>query len=348
MGLLSTMDRALEYETDCIQRAAKGHVDELCDLVDEGSLFTSITSNRRSQTDGTTVISSIYEGMSRKACWAGPDTVVTRQFGGLYFSWRQAIDLDSLLTTVHRLPVEDRDFFLGVVLSVASDIVNTVGKHFAQPIKLRNANHRIKHHLVRQVLRDRTMDVMARFSTNLRRFAALPKARLHHRAIRNDYRSVLRDKTVTFDAVYADPPYTRDHYSRFYHVLETMARHDDPSVSTTKIRSKRTPRVSRGCYRTARHQSPFCIKSQAPQAFEELFAGTAARGVPLVLSYSQYAVGSGNRPRVISVDELLRISKRFFARVECREVIGVAHNKFNIVSRNVRVDYPAELLFVCI
>ena len=73
--------------------------------------------------------------------------------------------------------------------------------------------------------------------------------------------------------MYADPPYTRDHYSRYYHVLETMSLRDNPEVSMTMIRAGGSPRVSRGVYRADRYQSPFCIKSQAAGAFEELCRG---------------------------------------------------------------------------
>ena len=38
--------------------------------------------------------------------------------------------------------------------------------------------------------------------------------------------------------VYADPPYTRDHYSRFYHVLETISLFDSPIVSKTKMQAR--------------------------------------------------------------------------------------------------------------
>ena len=41
--------------------------------------------------------------------------------------------------------------------------------------------------------------------------------------------------TSVKEFVYADPPYTRDHYSRFYHVLETLALRDDPRFRLTRL-----------------------------------------------------------------------------------------------------------------
>jgi serine protease Do len=94
--------------------------------------------------------------------------------------------------------------------------------------------------------------------------------------------------------VYADPPYTRDHYSRFYHVLETMARGDDPQVSL--VRSGGRTSLSRGIYRRDRHQSPFCIRSEVAGAFTTLFRSTRVRDLPLSLSYSPSPNGTPSRP----------------------------------------------------
>jgi adenine-specific DNA-methyltransferase len=50
--------------------------------------------------------------------------------------------------------------------------------------------------------------------------------------------------------VYADPPYASVHYSRFYHVLETLVKYDYPELEF------------KGRYRGDRHQSPFSQKNQ--------------------------------------------------------------------------------------
>lgn len=50
-----------------------------------------------------------------------------------------------------------------------------------------------------------------------------------HRITCEDALAIARD--YTFDAAYLDPPYTWRHYGAYYHVLETIARGDEPSVS---------------------------------------------------------------------------------------------------------------------
>ncbi len=75
--------------------------------------------------------------------------------------------------------------------------------------------------------------------------------------------------------VYADPPYTKDHYSRYYHVYETLYRYDFPDS------------VGQGRYRSDRVPSQFSILSMAEHAFGGLFAAIASRGLPLILSYPE-------------------------------------------------------------
>ena len=344
--LIEALRGLLKHERRCMTDAANGAVDGLCDVLEHGSLLACnghVGMPKKLHTE----LSSAMEGLKAMGLASGPATVVTRHFGGRYFSWEQAIELDGLLAEIHAIEGPERDFHLAAALIVASDAVNTVGKHFAQPIKLRDGRGLPKRHLVRQTLRDRRLSVSRSYRACCESLAMLRPIRGRHRAVRSDYLDFLKNDANPFAAVYADPPYTRDHYSRYYHVLETMALRDDPEVATTKIRSNGTPRLSRGMYRLQRHQSPFCIPTKAPEAFERLFATVAKRNVPLVLSYSPYEASAGHRPRLLTMDQLLGTAKRHFSEVEVVPVAGMSHNKLNITERNVDVEGHAEVLISC-
>ena len=336
----------LDYEQTCVENATAGRVGALCDLLQHGSLQAAALGSQAPSSDLSAKMQDAWRGLRAKGLEAGPESVVSRHFGGVYFSWNQSIDLDALLSCVHVFGDRRRDHFLAATLAAASEVVNTVGKQFAQPIKPRDARGRPKWHLVRQILRDRSMSVFDSFEAWVRRVAEVRSPPGQHLVIRADYRQVLADDTVEFDAVYADPPYTRDHYSRYYHVLETMALRDDPEVSTTRIGPGGSYRPSRGIYRVDRYQSPFCIKSQVAQAFHELFEGGAKRGVPLVVSYSPYK--EGGRPRLLTVQQLVSIGCLYYRSVECESVDGVSHNKFNVTSKNAEMNDCAEVLLKCV
>ncbi len=158
-----------------------------------------------------------------------------------------------------------------------------------------------------------------------------------HRVIRGDYRDVL-DGLSDVGVIYADPPYTRDHYSRFYHVLETLCLRDDPQVSTTFEAGP----TSRGLYRSERHQSPFCIKSQAPGAFAELFA--KARGVPLLLSYSPFV--KDGHPRMMSIDAIAVLARQHYRAVEVVNA-GLTHSKLNKSERHKDALRDGEVFLRC-
>ena len=335
----------LAHERRCMADAAAGRVDELCDVLEHGSLLP-LNDNVEMPVRLRQELHVALEKLNNEGLARGADTVVTRHFGGRYFSWEQAVDLDALLAQIHTIASPDRDFFLAVALVVASDAVNTVGKHFAQPIRLRDAKGFPKTHLVKQTLRDRSSRIFDNYRACCESFTRLRRAR-RHRAVCSNYVDFLARDTTPFAAVYADPPYTRDHYSRYYHVLETMALRDEPQVSTTKIRSNGVPRPSRGLYRLERHQSPFCIPTRAPGAFERLFVGVAERRTPLILSYSPYEARARNRPRLLTIDQLVGLAKRHFDIVEVIPVGGVSHNKLNVTRRNVHVEGHAEVLIKC-
>ena len=237
-------------------------------------------------------------------------------------------------------------FLLAAVVSTASEVVNTVGKHFAQPIRPRSGSGEPKKHLIAKILRDREVSVFSLFPTWLDRYRSLPKPNRKHHAIRGDFEEVLRNLPSKVGVVYADPPYTRDHYSRFYHVLETMCLADDPGVSTTRIRSE-TETLSRGLYRKDRHQSPFCIKSQAPGAFKRLFAAVRDLNVPLVLSYSPYSAASSAHPRVMAIEELQKVAGKFFREVKIESAGRLSHMKLNASRLHIDASAEAELIFLC-
>lgn len=75
--------------------------------------------------------------------------------------------------------------------------------------------------------------------------------------------------------IYADPPYTADHYSRYYHLLETLILYDYPDIS------------GKGQYRSGRYYSDFSIKTKAKGAFADLVAAAANLESTIVISYPE-------------------------------------------------------------
>lgn len=345
-ALRLAVEPLVRYEAKCLKAAEAGDLEPLAEFVEKASLFMSSRGAVENASAALRrVLADAANRIAAEGLQAASSSLVTRYFGGPYFSFAQAAELDALLDVIHAKAGHERDYFLAVALSTASDVVNTVGKQFAQPIRPRDSEGRPKAHLLRQIVRDRSRSVFERYAEWLQRYEGIPGPSRRHKVARLDYREFLAKCSRDVSVVYADPPYTRDHYSRYYHVLETMCLRDNPEVSTMRVDGREL--LSRGVYREDRHQSPFCIKSQAPGAFEELFEGVRRLGAPLVVSYSPYQAEERARPRLMTVEAIVELARKHFTTVDVRSVGRYAHNKFNQQELNTRVFYDSEVLIVC-
>lgn len=336
----------VDYEIGSQRSARNGEIEPLCQMLEYGSVFSF---QRDSRADEPLAIFSALEQTVARLRECGmlntPAALTTRYFGGVYFSYLQASQIDSLLEGMAIVPASCRDTFVAAILSTASEIVNTVGKQFAQPIRPRFSDGRPKPNLPKRLARDRTVDAIAVFERWITKYCTIPHSPRKHRVIRGDYAAALQGLNGEVSVVYADPPYTRDHYSRFYHVLETLCLRDCPEVSTVRVNGR--DQISRGIYRAERYQSPFCIKSQAPNAFARLFGEVKRLGVPLVLSYSPFDKSAGAHPRLMGMDQIAHLARKSFRQVEILAAGNMAHSKLNRSDKNKAVAYGAEKFLIC-
>ena len=276
----------------------------------------------------------------------GEKSLISRYYGGVYFSYKQAVEIDIILEGIHKfVPKDNRNLFLAALLSTASDIVDTVGKHFAQPIKARDSKGNIKMTVYNKAVKDKTIDVPKLYREWLMKYKNLRKNDYPHITMRGDFEQCLKMLPDSVKTVYADPPYTRDHYSRYYHVLETLTLRDNPQISTVTIHG--STHVSNGIYRENRHQSPFCIKSKAAGAFRKMFGLTSRSGRNLLLSYSPYDATKKSHPRVVTMQQLLSMAEDYFDNVETVSAGSFKHNKLNSSEHFLEASDEAELLIIC-
>lgn len=335
----------IEYEDTCISNALNGDVTDLIELL-ESPPIDSVSGNFVGhETKLTRLRHELAEKLTQEGKWECSGTMVLRHFGGIYFSYRQAAVLDAILDVVERASATSQDTLKAAVLSAASALVNTIGKQFAQPIRPRNKDGSPKASVIKLIQRDRTLDALDVFQTLLTRYSGLPRGCHSTTALRDDYANALSKHGKSFSVVYADPPYTRDHYSRFYHVLETISLRDNPIVS--KVMKKGKLEWSRGYYREERHQSPFCIRSTAPEAFDSLFRLSRENDLGLVLSYSPHEAGDGTHPRVVSTSQITELAHLHYRNVVVSRVDGITHNQLNRTDLKLKSREHAEIIIKC-
>ena len=235
---------------------------------------------------------------------------------------------------------------LAALLSTASEIVNTVGKQFAQPLKVTDSKGKYKVSLAKKIMEDRSLNVFEIYEKWLQYYMAVGEDKHEYISLCDDYLSALdKLKQKNVSVIYADPPYTRYHYSRYYHVLETICLRDNPEITTTFPNG--TGGISRAIYRAGRHQSPFCIKSQAEKAFDELFKKVKELNIPLVLSYSPFDASKAVTPRLQSIEQLVDKAKLYFEDVVTMSPGEFTHSKLNSTDKNFEANHEAEILILC-
>lgn len=315
----------------------------LTDVIEHGSIEVYYLEKTESKI--APVQNQVYEKL-KKTGLMDKESHISRYYGGVYFSYSQAVQIDIIMDAIRNHPnTADKNVLLAALLSTTSDIACTVGKHFAQPIKARDSKGKIKKLVYNKAIKDKTVDVTTLFEEWLDKYVSLPKGKYNNTILQGDYMECLKTLPDNVRTVYADPPYTRDHYSRFYHVLETMALDDVPEISTVTIHG--STHVSNGIYRKDRHQSPFCIRSKAPKAFEEMFKAISASGRNLLLSYSPYDETKESHPRVVTISQLMSWASDYFNNVGVVSAGHFSHNKLNSTEHFLESSDEAEILIVC-
>jgi adenine-specific DNA-methyltransferase len=242
-----------------------------------------------------------------------PYRLATLTFAWGYFGLEQAIQLDSLRYAIdaaradRRLTAEAADWSRLSLLGAASRIASSPG-HFAQYLR---GNTPRSFERVRNQRRRAAWDWCMSGIETLRPFGDGPW-RKTNRVFRSDALRLwpkLDRLNLRNAVVYADPPYSKEHYSRYYHVLESLTRYDYPASS------------GMGRYRDDRFRTPFSVKTEVLPAMNSLCESIAARGWSLVLSYPS----SGLLTKGLSLDpaELLR---QHFSRVRLGMKVPTAHS----------------------
>jgi adenine-specific DNA-methyltransferase len=186
-------------------------------------------------------------------------------YGGHYFCPTQALTFDYLL---NNLPVENQDRLacLAACIAASSECVASPG-HTAQPFQPTEGAGKY-------IMESWRKDPLKYVQKNLEFFCS-KFAQVKGKVITTDAQNVLSQLNPG-DLVFIDPPYSGVQYSRFYHVLEVIAK-ELKHVSVSGV--GRYPSLDE------RPQSKFSNISQAKNALKLLLQGIAERGSTIVFTY---------------------------------------------------------------
>lgn len=211
---------------------------------------------------------------------------VMRAYGGYYYSPLQAIWIDALRRTTNT-GSGTAEVRLAALLHAASKCAAAPG-HTAQPFK---PNRTAGPFLAEAWNRD-ICEIAVKVLADIGALAARKKGK----AIVSDACD-LAQQLKPGDLAFIDPPYSAVHYSRFYHVLETIAGGNAVEVSGTG----RYPPASE------RPRSAFSVATEAEAAFEDLFEAVANSGASAIVTFPDVGASNG-----VSGDDLKEIAASHF------------------------------------
>lgn len=227
-----------------------------------------------------------WANRARELCGSATPGVIFNAYGGHYFSPSQAIAFDSMLQMLPAKPA-DRAVCLAALLIAASDCAASPG-HTAQPFQpTKTAGMYIREAWKRNVFSyvEKALGDLAPLHAQVRGSAIVGDAVKIAATLTKD------------DLVFIDPPYAGVHYSRFYHVLETIARGHCSTVSG----------VGRYPPPAERPASAFSRKGESRQAFDQLMSILAKRGCSAIVTFPASECSNG-----LSGDIVTDLASQYF------------------------------------
>jgi adenine-specific DNA-methyltransferase len=254
-----------------------------------------------------------------------PYCLFTAYFANIYFGLRQCVEIDSLRYAIDQLEnAKERQWALGALIPTLSALGTTYGGHFAQPRIGKPSD--LKLSMVSKVLESRAFSVIHEFSVRLLNLAEASETSSRRIEIIpgpwNNALSVLEKRLRNrHTVVYLDPPYKREEYSRYYHVLETAIDYSYPScIGSGKIPDKR---------KGERFVSEFFTRSNTRliQSLIRVISEVLRRNWICAWSYAD--TGDADIPEVISqVHKAVRCQVKSFATpYEHKSHRGKQHKK---------------------
>ena len=204
-----------------------------------------------------------------------------KYYSGTYWSYTQCVWIDSIRAVAEEYKGKSDYYIILSSLIYAMSYTSQSTGHFAQFRDVTESN-------MHDIMLYRIRDIWTYFEKKFLEILNMVDVEATNRYTITtlDYLDCLRlieRNTI----VYADPPYSSVHYSRFYHAIETLIRYDYPNGKY------------KGRYREDRHQSPFGKKTEVKNACGKLFKGVKNKNSHLILSYSDNGM--------ITQDEIMEI-----------------------------------------
>lgn len=271
-------------------------------------------------------------------------------YAGTYFGIKQSLDIDILRNRIEQEWHTTKDIWeykvlLTALYNTCSIIVHSAGKHFAQPIAI-DENNETKITSVR-LFENRAYDVAEVFKCCVANILEATTSNvigdksyaLNMDICSLDFKDAITDKKVS--VIYADPPYTAQQYSRFYHIPEVLHSYIYPQLQI--FRGKHT----QGVYPDDKYKSPFCSKAKAICAFESIFELASEHQSHLIVSYSESKKVKTGNDRMVTKEDIYRLAEMHLSKYTINQLtFDFDYRQLNNKERIVEDKEDKEILLI--
>lgn len=219
---------------------------------------------------------------------------ISKAYGGYYYSPAQALVFDALRQS---LPTDTakRKVALAALVEAVSRAAAAPG-HTAQPFQPTESS-------AKYIIEAWTRDPWKLVQVAIEEIAGRSAISLG-KGVVGDFKKTI-SRLSEGDLVFADPPYSGVHYSRFYHALETVTR----GAEFEPEGRGRYPSIEN------RPSSAFSQKSNARNAAQELLTTCASKRATLVLTFPTSGASNG-----LDASDFMELGGSLFSTIRVEEV----------------------------
>lgn len=238
----------------------------------------------------TTIGTAVETDILRKLTDTPQYSLFETKYTDTYFSRKQCADIDAIRGAIDTITDETRRALYLTALIYAMGYCQSSPGHFAQYMP--------KDHP--RIMKQRELSVVDSFTRWLQQ-TTIASSPYTNTVLSEEYTALLQGPQYAslrkdVKLVYLDPPYSEAQYSRFYHLLETAVKYDDPILN------------HKGLYREERFQSAFSYRSKASGEFEKVVTYAKNIDAKIAISYSNKGL--------VSIEELTAVVSAAYTNVK--------------------------------
>lgn len=261
----------------------------------------------------------------------------TTYYSASYFGVKQSMEIDSLRYAIEQFKnTTTYSMLLTSLFFAMKECVFSKDGHMAQPLNPEKNQSKL--------LTQRKKSIYNYFKEKVSEFFSdrFVNVSRNNKTYNLNFEDLLKLESIQNDVnfIYADPPYTDMQYSRYYHLLNIVAKYSYP------LPTKNSGNYTKGLYTEDRYQSKLSSKSTCLTSFSNLveFATTYKKSLAISFAYPKDVKNQKTDRYVMSINDLIATCSSSFGSKNV-EVATSDYTHSN--NRNSSPKKVIEYLILC-